>query len=80
MVSNNEKAKDVYMDISCLFCGKFGHWEYNCKNNLASLKQDASIVPKGVYMIQTYFLLSGSDSDAQVLDTVCGLYICNSLQ
>ena len=25
MVSNNEKTKDVYMDISYLFCGKFGH-------------------------------------------------------
>ena len=38
MVSNNEKAKDIHMDISCLFCDKFGYWEYNCKNNLASLK------------------------------------------
>ena len=25
MVSNNEKIKDVHMDISCLFYGKFGH-------------------------------------------------------
>ena len=25
MVSNNEKTKDVHMNISCLFCGKFGH-------------------------------------------------------
>ena len=63
MVSNNEKAKDVHLDISYLFYDKFGYWEYNCKNNFASLKQGASIAPKGVYMIQTYFSLSGSDCD-----------------
>ena len=68
LVSNNEKAKDVYMDISYLFCGKFRHWEYNCKNNLASLKQGASIAPKDVYMIKPIFLLSGSDSDTWILD------------
>ena len=48
------------MDI---ICGKFGHWEYNCKNYLARLKQDASVPPKGMYMIQTYFSLSDSDSN-----------------
>ena len=80
MVSNNEKAKDTHMNISYLFCGKFGYWEYNCKNNLASLKQDASIAPKGVYMIQTYFSLSSSNSDIWVLDTACRSHICNSLQ
>ena len=67
MVSNNEKAKDVLKDIIYSFCGKFDHWKYNCKNNLASLKQDASIAPKGVYMIQIYFSLSGSDSDIWAL-------------
>ena len=63
LISNNEKAKDVSMDIIYLFCGKFGCWENNCKNYLASLKQGSSIAPKGVYMIQTYFSLSGLDSD-----------------
>ena len=67
-ISNNKKAKDVHLDIICSFYGKFGHWENNCKNYLARLKQGASIVPKGVYMIQTYFLLSGSDSDTWILD------------
>ena len=38
LVNYNEKAKDVHMDISCSFCDKFRYWEYNCKNNLASLK------------------------------------------
>ena len=80
MVSNNEKAKDVHMDISYLFRGKFGYWEYNCKNNLSSLKQGASIVPKDVYMIQTYFSLSGSDSDIWVLDITYRSYIYNSLR
>ena len=51
MVSNNEKAKDIHMDINYLFYDKFEHWEYNCKNNLASLKHGVSIAPKGVYMI-----------------------------
>ena len=46
MVSNNEKAKDVLKDIICSFCGKFGHWKYNCKNNLARLKQDACVAQK----------------------------------
>ena len=57
MVSNNEKIKDVYMDISYLFCGKFGQWEYNCKNNLARLKQGTCVASKDVYMIQTYFFI-----------------------
>ena len=80
MVSNNEKAKDIHVDISCLFCGKFGHWEYNCKNNFASLKQDISIAPKGVYMIQIYFSLSASSFDTWILDIICGSYIYNWLQ
>ena len=79
LVSYNEKAKDIHMNIICSFCDKFGHWEYNCMNNLASLKQDASVVPKSVYMIQICFSLSGSDSDTWVLDTVYGSHICYSL-
>ena len=51
MVSNNEKVKDVLKDIIYLFCNKFSHWEYNCKNNLARLKQSACVAPKSVYMI-----------------------------
>ena len=69
MISNNEKAIDIYKNIIHSFCNKFRHWEYNCKNNLVRLKQSVSIVPKGVYMIQTYFLLSGLDPDTWVLDT-----------
>ena len=42
---------------------KFRHWKYNCKNYLARLKQGANVTPKDMYMIQTYFLLSDSDSD-----------------
>ena len=51
MVSNNEKANNVHMNIHYLFGGKFEYWEYNCKNNLKSLKHGASIAPKDVYMI-----------------------------
>ena len=42
-ISKNEKTKEVSMKI---IYGKFGHWEYNYKNNLASLKQGASIAQK----------------------------------
>ena len=38
MVSNNEKVKGVLKDVIYSFCDKFGHWEYNCKNNLVRLK------------------------------------------
>ena len=62
------------------FYGNFGYWGYNYKNNLANLKQSKSIVPKGVYMIQTYFSLSDSDSDSWILDTICGSHIYNLLQ
>ena len=75
LVSYNKKAKDIYKDIIYSFCSKFEYWEYNCKNNLASLKQDASVAPKGVYMIQTYFLLSGLDSNTWILDTTHGSHI-----
>ena len=60
MVGNNKKAIDIHKDI---IYDKFGYWGYNCKNYLARLKQGASVAPKGMYMIKTYFLLSGSDSD-----------------
>ena len=76
-ISNNEKVKDVYLDI---IYGKFGYWENNYKNYLTRLKQDASIAPKGVSMIQIYFSLSGFDSDTWVLDTVNESYIYNLLQ
>ena len=33
-----------------------------------------------VYDTNLFFLLSGSDSNTWVLDTTCGLYICNLLQ
>ena len=78
-VNKNKKAKDIPMDIICSFCGKFRHWENNCKNYLARLKQGASTAPKGVYMIHTYFSLSGSDFDTWVLDTIYRSYICNLL-
>ena len=71
------KQKNTHMDI---ICDKFGHWENNCKNYLARLKQDACVASKGVYMIQIYFLLSGSNSDIWVLDTTCRSYIYNLLQ
>ena len=58
---------------------KFRHWEYNCKNYLARLKQGASVTPKDMYMIQTYFL-SDSDFDIWVLDIICESHICNLLQ
>ena len=76
MVSNNEKA----MDIIYSFHDKFRYWGYNWKNYLARLKQDASVASKSVYMIQTYFSLSGLDSDIWVLDITCRSYICNSLR
>ena len=59
---------------------KFRHWEYNCKNYFARLKQGASVTPKDMYMIQTYFSLSDSDSDIWILDTIYRSHICNSLQ
>ena len=59
---------------------KLRHWDYNYKNYLVRLKQGASIALKGMYMIQTYFSLSGSDSDTWILDIACGLYIYNLLQ
>ena len=55
LISNNEKAKDIPMDIIYSFCGKFGYWENNFKNYLARLKQGASVTSKDMYMIQTYF-------------------------
>ena len=67
-------------DIIYSFYSKYGHWENNCKDYLARLKQGASVAPKSVYMIQTYFLLSGSDSNTWVFDTVCRSHIYNSLQ
>ena len=38
LVSNNEKAKDIPMDIIYSFCGKLGYWENNCKDYLIRLK------------------------------------------
>ena len=74
---SDKKVMDVLTDIT--YCGKLRYWKNIDKNYLASLKQGASVAPKGVYMIQTYFLLSGSNFDTWVLDTVCGLHIYNSL-
>ena len=53
LVSNNEKAKDVPIDIICSFCSKFAHWENNCKNYLARLKQGVSLALKDVYINNT---------------------------
>ena len=52
LVSNNKKAKEVPVNI---IYGKFGYLENNYKHYLASLKQGASTVPKGVYMMQSFF-------------------------
>ena len=57
-----------------------GHRKNNCKNYLAILKQGASIASKDVYMLRTYFLLSVSNFDTWILDTVCRSHISNSLQ
>ena len=73
-------VNNVSTNITYYYCGKIGYWKKNYKNYLASLKQGASVASKGVYMIQTYFLLSASNSDTWILDTVYGSHICNSLQ
>ena len=50
-ISDNKKAKNIPMDITYYFGDKLGHWKNNCKNYLASLKQDASVASKSVYII-----------------------------
>ena len=74
-----KKAKNSSKDGSCCFCSKKGHWKKNCKEYLASLKQDASGTSKCLFMIQTNLSLSSSISNSCVLNIAYGSHIYKSL-
>ena len=75
-----KKVKKVFKDGTYFHGNKQGHWKKDCKSYLASVKLDADGASKGLYMIQTTFLLNALTSNSWVLDTTCGSYICKSLQ
>ena len=73
-----KKAKKVSTNDTCCHCGKEGYWKRNCKEYLVTIKSVS--IAKGLYMIQTNLALSTSFLDSWVLDTICGSYLCKSLQ
>ncbi|MCR4790616.1 MAG: DDE-type integrase/transposase/recombinase, partial [Treponemataceae bacterium] len=74
-----KKEKKISGPGTCFHCGKMGHWKRNCKSFLASVKPDASVASKGMFLLHANMTLSSSDSNSWVLDTGCGSHICKSL-
>ena len=65
-VKKGKKSKSKKSD-ECFKCGNVGHWKRNCKEPPA----------QGMFFVEVNFTVNNS---SWVLDTGCGVHICNDLQ
>ena len=74
-----KKAKEMFSKGTCFHCGNEGHWKRNCKAYLESKKKVACDAPLslGIYVIEVNIV---SRDNLWLLDTDCGLHICNDMQ